>query len=408
MNNRLKILLLLLCGTCTGLLLAEGIIRIAFPSRTSVLKLHQLQESERGKFARYDPLLGWDGLENAADTFEWVDTRHSVLQHGFGYRGKEYAIERTDKQRALVLGDSFTWGFGVDNRDIFTSVMEQELDQGVEIVNMGVSGYGSDQEYLLWREKGRRWQPDDVLVMVSLFTDLWDNISQEKHGYPKPIYRRDERGDLQLSNVPVPRREDPWEGTEAEIDIQEKYWMNLLYTHSAFANLFMNVLARNGPIRTYLESHHVIPRRTPGYQWEYSIYSTRPKKSMEQTWTVFFGLIEMMNAAVRQEGARLVLVNIPSVVQVYPALWEDIGARISEVEGYDLDPEYPNKRVAHWCDGKGIRFIDLLPGMRRAGEANPYLYYPVNRHWTRDGHRVVAAILIEELQWDASDREPSD
>ena len=398
MKHKLQILLLGLCATCVGVLLGEFIIRVAFPSFTNVLKLHKFQESERGKFTRYDRLLGWDGLENAADAFEWLDTRHHVRQNRFGYRGSEYEFQRTDKRRILVLGDSFTWGFGVEDRDIFTSIIEEKLDYSVEIVNMGVSGYGNDQQYLLWREKGHQREPDDIVVMVSLFTDLWDNIYHEKHGYPKPVYRTDETGKFILSNVPVPRRTESWKDSKIDIDIKQKYWINRLYTHSAFANVFISALSRNRSIRNYLESHYVIPRRVPGFEWEYSIYSKQPKQNIKEAWTVLFKLLEMIDSDVKKKGAILWVVNIPSIVQVYPELWKDVGAKISNTEGIELDPEYPNNRVAMWCQNKNIRFIDLLAEMKDAGKTNPYLYYPLNRHWTQEGHIVAADTLLNEMQ----------
>jgi len=67
----------------------------------------------------------------------------------------------------VVLGDSFAWGFGVEDEQMFTRIVERESDPPVELVNLGVSGYGTDQQYLLWLELGQRFQPDRVLILVT-------------------------------------------------------------------------------------------------------------------------------------------------------------------------------------------------------------------------------------------------
>ena len=44
--------------------------------------------------------------------------------------------------------------------------------------------------------------------------------------------------------------------------------------------------------------------------------------------------------------------------------------------------------------------MDLLPGLREAGASNPYPYYPINLHWTADGHDAAAGILLREMGLD--------
>ena len=67
-------------------------------------------------------------------------------------------------KRVLVLGDSFTWGFGVEQEQIFTEVIENSR-KDVEVINAGVSGYSPDQELIWLREQGMHFQPDLVLLL---------------------------------------------------------------------------------------------------------------------------------------------------------------------------------------------------------------------------------------------------
>ena len=109
-------------GLLTGALMGEIVLRLAFPSYRARFRTYQLVESERGKFTRYDPRLGWAGIPNATGTFEWLDCRHHVRQNRFGWRGPAYEPGSALRPRLAVLGDSFVWGFGVEEDEIFTRV----------------------------------------------------------------------------------------------------------------------------------------------------------------------------------------------------------------------------------------------------------------------------------------------
>ena len=111
MSRFLKPLGVIVLITLITLLIAEGAVRIIFHGYTPVLRLYQRVESERGKFTRYDPILGWVGKKDVEDDFEWVDSRHHVKQNSYGFRGKSYDFARSKAKRIAVLGDSFVWGF---------------------------------------------------------------------------------------------------------------------------------------------------------------------------------------------------------------------------------------------------------------------------------------------------------
>jgi len=87
--------------------------------------------------------------------------------NGHGLRDREYALEKPPGvRRVLAFGDSFTFGSGVGDDAVFTAVAEDRLD-GVEVINMGVPGYGLDQILLSFLAQGRAWEPDDVVVFLN-------------------------------------------------------------------------------------------------------------------------------------------------------------------------------------------------------------------------------------------------
>jgi hypothetical protein len=69
------------------------------------------------------------------------------------------------KVRLLALGDSFTHADEVKNDEAWTHVLEA-LCGDLEVLNMGVPGYGTDQAFLRWKKSGGQFQADIVLLGI--------------------------------------------------------------------------------------------------------------------------------------------------------------------------------------------------------------------------------------------------
>lgn len=398
MREKLSAVMLVLCSVLIGLLFAESIIRVMFPSYSRTVRLSQYMESERGKFTRYDKVLGWAGLENADADFLWIDCRHHVRQNNYGFRGMAYALHKKNGNRSVVLGDSFVWGFGVENDEVFTRVIERQNANTIEMVNMGVSGYGTDQEYLLWSQKGYLWGPDEVILMVNMSTDLEENMYDLTYSYPKPRFTLNADNKLVLTNVPVPGRKIAWnEPRQEKVEIAGNKLVHVMTAHSAFAALVLSAGLRFIPVRNYLESHEIVFAQQLDDGRESPLYLIDPDRKMQLRWRILFGIIHMLNTDVKKHNAKLTVVIIPSIEQVYPELWDEYHASLGAGVSDYFDPEAPNRRIAQWCKENEISVIDLLPGLKDAGRTNPSLYYPINRHWTAAGHRIAADILINQM-----------
>lgn len=89
--------------------------------------------------------------------------------------------------RVLMLGDSVTFGPGVAPEQTFSKVLERDLQAHdpsgrYEVLNAGVVGYNTVQELTLFREVGRRYHPD-LVVLTFLVNDLLDTFSIFDHQY---------------------------------------------------------------------------------------------------------------------------------------------------------------------------------------------------------------------------------
>ena len=393
MSGRLRLGALVVAGLAAGAALGEVALRLAFPSYRARFRTYTLAESERGKFARYHSALGWAGIPGAEGTFEWLDCRHHVRQNRHGWRGPAREPGSPRAARLAVLGDSFVWGFGVEDDEIFTQVLEEGSPTPAEVVNMGVSGYGTDQELLAWRAAGREWRPERVLLAVTTYTDLYDNVFPERYGYPKPFFLLGPGGSLALENVPVPPRPGAWADGPVAVRYSSGRLVGGLAARSAVVSLVLEAASRRPSLRRALEAHDVVPPRLGGHDWERDLYRQPLDRRHEAAWSLLLALVRELRREVESGGASLSVLLVPSVVQVYPDLWTEFAAAGPGA----LDPDLPNRILGGSLRREGIAVVDPLPALREAGRTNPNLYFPANRHWTADGHRLVAEVLLREL-----------
>lgn len=108
-------------------------------------------------------------------------SRVPVRTNSLGLRTPEVAQPKlADSYRILVLGDSVTFGWGIRGEDTFASQLASLLgtlrpEQRFEVINAGVSGYGTWQETLWLVSQGMALEPDLIIVQVHL-NDTADNL----------------------------------------------------------------------------------------------------------------------------------------------------------------------------------------------------------------------------------------
>lgn len=84
---------------------------------------------------------------------------------------RDYEIPKPpNTYRILLLGDSQTFGQGVNFDETFGQILEKKLNEAskgpvVEVLNGGVDGYNTAQEAAFFVHRGLRFEPDLVLIL---------------------------------------------------------------------------------------------------------------------------------------------------------------------------------------------------------------------------------------------------
>jgi len=382
----------LLLGTLFAVLAGEAATALLLSERVARARVSRVVESERGKFCRYHSTLGWEGRPGVRDEFQWADCRHHVAQNEQGFRGPAYGPARSRAPRLVVLGDSFVWGFGVEEDEVLAAVLARST--GAEVVNAGVSGYGPDQCFLSWKQHGAAWAPDEVVLFVTLANDLDDIASTERYGYAKPAFRLGADGALQLTGVPVPVVD--WAMASRPMPLRLKQSrLGAILERSALFTLASDALARTAWAGPPLEAAGLVPSGGADSPLVLDVHPA--SRAVEEEWRLMGAIVRALRDDVHRRGARLTVDAVPAADEVYDDRWDRRVAHARLEPGVVLDRTEPGRRLAALAREAGARVIDLLPELRRAGLSDRGLYYAVNHHWTASGHRLVAGVLAAQL-----------
>lgn len=161
-------------------------------------------------FDEYHRTRGWTLKPGLRDLQVFGEKR--LNSNSRGLRGTaEHAFEQPRRTRIVVLGDSFTFGEEVGDAETYASQLAA-LAPGVDVLNLGVHGYGHDQMLLYLREEGLHYRPD-VVLLGFVHIDMPRNLLWFRD-YAKPRFELS-AGRLELRGTPVPEPQDlmdaePW------------------------------------------------------------------------------------------------------------------------------------------------------------------------------------------------------
>ncbi|MFI5348037.1 MAG: SGNH/GDSL hydrolase family protein [Elusimicrobiota bacterium] len=298
----------------------------------SVLALSGFGAGHRDRFTdpadRFDPELGWAPIPN----YQALIESDRVTTNRLGFRSPELD---DDRDKIVILGDSVAWGNGVGDEQTVSSRLQRRLSgMPLQVVNMAVSGYGPDQEYVWLRRNisslNRRRKTKLIVLVLCAYNDLDDLANPFAEGRIKPHYRmRDGR-----LNAPSP---------------VSKYGLTNLICAMGLPGAWKRklLLALNDPA-SYDESELLMRE--------------------------FYHRIQRL---AEDSGARFAVVVSP---------WED-NLRGRELGQYE--------RFGRILAGQGYAVIDFKPVLGRQGDPAPFLFDGV--HYSAAGNDLLAETIYRRL-----------
>jgi lysophospholipase L1-like esterase len=119
---------------------------------------------------------------NAGDYIARRGGGPTVVINSLGFREREVAPKIPGRYRIAVVGDSFTWGQGIQARDRFSDLLEGFLGARYEVLNFGIPG-NNLPEHLNALDLVLKLQPDFVLLQLYI-NDFETANMQRPKTYP--------------------------------------------------------------------------------------------------------------------------------------------------------------------------------------------------------------------------------
>lgn len=160
------------------------------------------EATDRTRGLSLDARLGWRPLPHIEKRGAWWGANLPARTNALGWRDRPRELaKQPGVRRALLLGDSYVFGAGVDDGLRISEALEREVPN-LEAWNLGVTAYGPDQELLLLESVIDEYAPDFVVWFACVENDVEDVRHDRRYGHAKPWFEL--AGDELVPHFPEP------------------------------------------------------------------------------------------------------------------------------------------------------------------------------------------------------------
>jgi len=318
-------------------------------------------------------------------TFEWRGFRVSSL----GLRDREYGRKANDEYRILMLGDSFTFGYGLEPDQTISwclqeRLREQHWPKRMVVINGGVGGYTPGQSLSLLRELAPRLQPNLVILQLLLSNDIAETLTlARKHLKAHNETATQARMLMTFHQGPL---------------LRAHQW---LYSYSAAYRAFW--LAEVPPYELIRALRHLrfynaenLPRVEPSEDrpssLEPSLIHWYPE--LAQGAAMLAADIREMHVFCLENDIDLVGFAVPAAQAVSPYWWKDTLGEKAEFYECGKDAAIGEEMLAE----SGIPYVPIMTPMCECAYVE-FLYFPYDMHFTPLGADLVADELAKYLRY---------
>ena len=306
---------------------------------------------------RPSPVFGWE-LVPGVSGFGRAGTFIHI--NGDGFRDGDYPLKKKATVfRIMAIGDSFTFGQGVNLEDTYSKHLERRInDMGKtsEVISCGVIGYGMWQYLETLKRKVLPYKPD--LVILGLFIDdITTSVSPYKH----------------LQN---------WPGTnpfakDASSMMSRSYLWNFLINWSTLFETKYRYLRGHNYLKGIEKRKEATGPAHPGSNWYQIMYGKLPKNiysDFADTLHKFIRICEAVNT-------QVLVVLIPDAAQMHEPERQEV-----------------NLFVAQTCKKIGVPFVDVTKRFEKEEDPRTLYLFPLDAHTSPKGHRLIADSIFEQIE----------
>lgn len=342
---------------------------------------------------RPDPELGWT-LRPGVQGWFTQEGRALVAVNADGRRDPGYPLVKpAGTYRIAVLGDSYSEAMQVERDQAYWALLPERLQacgfargKKIEVLNFGVSGYGTAQQYLTLQSRAAGYRPDLVLLQFTNGNDVRDNSLALDDNKTRPFFVAAGDGTVRLDTSFL-------QGSEFR---RITSWPHETLRELSDSSRVLQLAraAKRIPLFTHAQADGV-------EQGLEAVVLAPPKdERWEQAWRLTERLISKIHEEANRQDARFAIFTVPYAIQVHPerAVREALQAKLGV-----RDLFYPDGRIAALAARTGIDAVPLAPQMQRLAEKRKAFFHGFPEsglgrgHWNAEGHRAAAQLIAERL-----------
>ena len=380
--NRGYFLYLVLC-ILTGLAAAEVLVRQRYETSYLAANIHKDRVFHHRVLPYTEGTMSSEG-----------DFNIPYRTNNRGMRGpQDYEYAKPDGvYRIAVMGDSFTFGVGVEVGQEYSSLLQKKLDEATpgkyEVLNFGVSSYSPVAELVYFKKEVLKYKPDLMVLALDL-GDVMDDYFYEKN----LVY--DKNGEIAGCDPFMKNgRPDIWaiakQNSMILTMLDEKGFQSIRKMKAIGLGRYLENKREHVRNKSFL----FMEPDLDNVEFDRFIFSREGKDLaiVRRHWQRTAKYLAMIKKMADANGVDFLLTSYPCGQDVGESQW----AKGREYWGFEAgrvyDPSFAFSLLKSFARENNIDFVSLLQPMRRNKDKT--LYYNNDGHFTPEGQKIVAETLF--------------
>lgn len=347
-----------------------------------------------------DYYTGWR-LGEGAYYYHTKEGKSEGYINSHGLRDYEFPYEKPDNTyRILVFGDSYTEARQVDLDSTFVKILERKLNEGspdaalnYEVLNMGVSGYGTANSYFLYTSEGVKYDPDLVILAFLTGNDIRDNSRKLDMSKIRPYFFINSQ-DILVEDLSF----------RDTLGIKVSGWVNFLRPLKYKSYLISLIIERSELLFTHRKGNVATVQKTGDLRVsrDWTIYLKDLPRDWEEAYEISKRVVLKFNDKVKSDGSDFLLLTLTNGTQISDKLTPNLKIALGS-GNYDL--EKPDREIQLFAGQNGIDLFQLLPSFKESYLKTGTYYHGFGNnsgegydgHWNYKGHRLAGELLYRFL-----------
>ncbi len=302
--------------------------------------------------------------------------------NNIGLRDKIF-LPREHRRNILMLGDSFTFGTGVDQGETYTERLEKKINIAMphsewNIWNGGHVGYSIGNYYVLLKKLAPVLKPDLVVVNIFVGNDITE---------------------LRRKNWIYGPRENLIKVVDQKVFANAENQLESRTEKKPLSYFLHFVLEKIEILKYKYGKNKASEKQKPTLTWPVFLDKNQEgaDPEIEIYWNEFFKGFSQIQYWGLQNDVPIVFVIMPMDVQVSSSYRKKYSRIYFNNEAFEA--KRPQKRIMTACRKTNADCLDLLPSFQENRKKEDiYFNHNADPHLSILGHNVVAHLLFQKIK----------